>query len=145
MNNNRTKAAVLGGVLAGGAALTLLSPAAPALADSEGFLARVNVQSSATLVGRGAAIDVPVEVQCSVPYVTVDIRVTERVGSQIARGYAYQEVACTGDPQMVVIRVEAISEKAFTKGPAVASANLYVCNGYTCITETTSATIKITK
>lgn len=146
MNSNRTKAAVIGGALTAGAALALLSPAAPALAyDSDGMVFSISVQSPATLVGRGAAVDVPIEVQCNVQYVTVGIKMTERVGSQIASGYMYQQVACTGDPQLVVLRVEATSDRAFMKGSAVATGTIYVCNGYVCADETSSETIKITK
>jgi hypothetical protein len=146
MNTNRTKATVIGGALAGGVALALLSPAAPALADdSSGVLASISVQSHATLVLRGAAIDVPIEVQCNIQYATVELRVTERVGSQIASGNTYEHVACTGDPQRVVVRVAATGDRAFARGSAVATANLYICDGYGCVTETANATIKITK
>jgi Na+/H+ antiporter NhaC len=53
MNTSRTKAAVVGTVLAGGTALALLSPASPALAFLSGGLhLDVTAQSPATLVAR---------------------------------------------------------------------------------------------
>jgi hypothetical protein len=147
MNNNRTKAAVIGGALVGGVALALLSPAAPALAfDSGGLYLAVAVQSPATLVARGAAVDVPIDVTCNSPYyVYLSAQVTERVGSRIASGDNYVQLACTGSPQRVLMRVVANSGKPFTRGTAVASANLNGCNATICGNESDSAIIRIVK
>ncbi|HEY0166266.1 MAG TPA: hypothetical protein VGB75_04410 [Jatrophihabitans sp.] len=144
MNNNRMKAAV--GALAGGAALALLGPGAPALAfDSDGLHLEFTVQSPATLVARGAAVDVAVDVECNAQYAYLDIQLTERVGSRIASGYGNTRVTCTGVTQRVLVRVVASSDKSFAKGSAVASAFLYSCTGTVCGSESASTTIKVTK
>ncbi|HEX8095597.1 hypothetical protein [Jatrophihabitans sp.] len=146
MNTNRTKAAVIGGTLAGGVTLALLSPSSPAMAfDSGGLHLALTVQSPATLVARGAAVDVPVEVNCNATSAYVDVQLTERVGSRLASGYGYVEVACTGSPQRVLVRVVASGDKAFTRGTALANANIGGCNATICGGERSSVTIKITK
>lgn len=87
----------------------------------------------------------PLDVNCNGRYGAVDLRVSERVGSRIATGYGYSEVACTGTTQRVSIRVMASSEKAFTRGSALVTANLFGCNETVCGNESSSVTIKITK
>jgi hypothetical protein len=146
MNTSRTKAAVVGAVLAGGTALALFSPGSPALAFLSGGLhLDVTVQSPATLVARGAAIDVPVDVDCNANFADVQLGVTERVGSQIATGSSFVEVACNGGHQRLLIRVTAGSGKAFKQGAAVATADIFGCNNTTCGSESSSATIQIRK
>jgi hypothetical protein len=146
MNNNRAKAAVIGGALAGGVTLALLSPSSPALAfDSGGLHLALTVQSPATLIARGAAVDVPVDVNCNAQSAYLDVQLTERVGSRIASGYGYVQVACTGSPQRVLVRVIASAGKAFSRGTALANANLGGCRENTCGGEASSVTIKITK
>ncbi|MEO6500896.1 MAG: hypothetical protein ABIQ09_03185 [Jatrophihabitantaceae bacterium] len=146
MNTNRMKAGVIGAALVGGAALALLSPSSPALAYYSGGLhLDVTPQSPAFLVSRGAAVDVPVDVDCNARYAEVYLRVTERVGSQTAVGTSYRQVACTGGHQRVLFQVLANSGKAFAKGSAVATAEIWGCNNSTCGSETNSVTIQITK
>ncbi|MDQ1743936.1 MAG: hypothetical protein QOE23_2275 [Pseudonocardiales bacterium] len=147
MINNRTKAAVIGSVLAGGAAVVLLSPSSPALAYYSGGLhLDATALSPATLVSRGAAVDVPIDVDCNAQqYAYVNVRLTERVGSQTAVGGSYAQVACTGGHQRILVRVPASSGKAFAKGSAVASVDIYGCNRFPCGEEHSSVTIQITK
>jgi hypothetical protein len=146
MNNHRTKAAVIGGALAGGVTLALLSPSSPALAfDSGGLHLDVTVQSPATLVARGAAVDVPVDVNCNAQYASLDLQLIERVGSRIASGYGYVSVACTGSPQRLLVRIVASGDRAFSRGTALATANLGGCSPTICGSERSSVTIKITK
>lgn len=146
MNNNRAKAATIGCALAGGVTLAMLSPAAPALAfDSGGLHLALTVQSPATLVARGAAVDVPVDVTCNAQNAYLDVQLTERVGSRLASGYGYVEVACTGSEQRVLVRVLANGDRAFSRGTAVATASLGACNEFTCGSERSTVTIKITK
>jgi hypothetical protein len=144
MNTNRMKAGVIGAALVGGAALALLSPSSPALAYYSGGLhLDVTPQSPATLVSRGAAVDVPVDVDCNASHADVFLKVTERVGSETAVGSSYARVACTGGHQRILIRVPANSGKAFAKGTAVATANIWGCTRTFCGDETNSVTIQI--
>lgn len=148
MNNNRTKAAVIGGALAGGVALALLSPSSPASAlESEGPFLSLAVQSPATLVAWGVAADVPVDVTCDSPYPTsLNVYLSERVGSRVANGGGYVFLTCTGSPQRVVVRVVASSGTPFTRGIGVAGGYLYGCNEITCATvEAEVTTVKISK
>jgi hypothetical protein len=149
MNNNRTKAAVLGGTLAAGAALALLSPSSPALAyDSDGLYFAIAVQSPATLVARGAAVDVTVEVTCNVHDPSAYVKLTERSGNWLVNGEGLLQLpACTGSPQRVVVRVIAQGQRPFAMGTGLASASISGCDyiGSVCGYESTSATIKIIK
>ena len=147
MITNRTKAAMIGTALAGGAALVLLSPSSPALAYYSGGLhLDATALSPASLVSRGAAVDVPVDVDCNAQYVSLSVSLSERVGSQTATGANYStQVACTGGHQRILVRVPASSGKAFAKGSAIASVEIFGCNRVTCGEENSSASIQITK
>ena len=147
MHTTKTKVAVIGAALAGAVAVAL-STASPALAFfSGGLRLDVAAQSPATLVTRGAAIDVPVSVGCTAtePGATVNVTVTQRVGSQIATGFRSAQVGCTGQDQVIVITVTASSGKAFAKHDAVATADIFGCNETTCGTESTTNTIQVNK
>jgi len=147
MNVGRTRATVVGTALAGAAGLALISPASPALAFLSGGLhLDVTVQSPATLVARGAAVDVPVDVDCnSAQQVELSLTVTERVGSQTASGSTFVPESCSGGHQRFLIRVTAGSGKAFAKGTAVATASIFGCNNTTCGQDSNSATIQVRK
>ncbi len=147
MITNRTKATMIGATLAGGAALVLLSPSSPALAYYSGGLhLDATALSPASLVSRGAAVDVPVDVDCNAQYVSLSVSLSERVGSPTATGTNYTtQVACTGGHQRVLVRVPASSGKAFAKGSAVASVDIFGCNRVTCGEEHSSVTIQITR
>jgi hypothetical protein len=147
MNTSRTKAVVVGIAIAGGAALALTGPGLPALAFLSGGLhLEVTALSPATLVARGAAVDVPVDVDCNATQNTfVSVGVTEQVGSQTAAGSGSVQVACNGGHQRIMIRVAAGSGEAFSKGTAVATASIFGCNNTTCGSESSSAKIHIRK
>jgi hypothetical protein len=147
LKNNRTKAAVLGGTLAAGAALALLSPAAPALAyDFDGMYLHLAVQSPATLVARGVAIDLFIDVTCNSRYPAyLETVVNERVGSKIVSGNGYTRFECTGSLQRVAVRVVSSTSSPYARGIAIATSNLYGCMESTCGQETDDATIEITK
>jgi hypothetical protein len=135
-------AIVLGGVLA------LFATSGPAVAFfSGGLFLDVQVGSPATLVARGAAVDVPLEVTCNAAPNTafVQVVVTQRAGSGVAQGSGSTAVGCTGSGQQVTVRVQAFGGKAFKQGTAVASAEISGCtaNFSTCGNETDSETIDI--
>ena len=149
MKTNKTKVAVVGTALSGAAVVALLGGAGPAVAyDSGGLHLDATAQSPARLVARGAAIDVPVDVECNATQpASLSVSVTERVGKQIATGGGFaQEVACTGGHQDILIRVTAGPGKAFAKGTAVATAQIFGCsNDTTCGSESRTDTIVIRK
>jgi len=149
MNNTRTKAAVIGGVLAGGAALALLSPAAPALASESGLNLAITVQGPATLVARGVAADVTIDVTCDgVQDPEAFVKLTERVGNWLVNGEGWAQLpACTGSPQRVVVRMMAQGDRPFATGTGLVTATASGCDETwsLCGSETTQETIRVTK
>ena len=121
--------------IAAGAGLALAIPALPAVGQfSPPAVVSVEVQDQATLVARGAAVLVPVEIVCPVgsTFRSVSVRVTQRAGSAIASGASgTDDFACTGSTQVVHVLVPAQGH-AFKKGPAVAEASLFVCSEFGC-------------
>jgi hypothetical protein len=148
MNNTRTKAAVLGGALAAGVALALLSPAEPALASDSGLSIVITVQSPATLVARGVAVDVTLDVTCNVQDPEASLKLTERSGNWLVSGDGWAQLpACTGSPQRVVVRVMAQGDRPFATGTGLATAYVSGCNDIwtICSSESASKTIRITR
>jgi hypothetical protein len=144
----RTKVAAAAVALAAGSVLALFAPSGPAVAFfSGGLFLDVQVESPASLVARGAAVDVPLEVTCNAAPNTASVRVTvtQRSGSGVAQGSAVESVGCTGSGQQIVVRVQATGAKAFKQGTAIASAEVFGCtaNFSTCGSETDSETITI--
>jgi hypothetical protein len=138
----RLAAAVVAIVL--GSVLALFATTGSAVAFfSGGLFLDVQVES-ATLVSRGAAVDVTLEVTCNSPFgADVFVTVTQRSGSGVAQGFGSDTVGCTGSGEQVVIRVQAFGAKAFKQGTAVASAEIFGCNNVTCGSETDSEVIEI--
>jgi hypothetical protein len=137
-------AIVLGGVLA------LFATSGPAVAFfSGGLFLDVQVGSPATLVARGAAVDMPLEVTCNAAPNTafVQVTVTQHAGSGVAQGFGSTSVGCTGSGQQIRVRVHASGGKAFKQGTAVASAEIFGCtaNFSVCGNETDSEVIAINK
>jgi hypothetical protein len=132
--------------VAAGGGFALL-PASPALAFfSGGLFLDVIPQSPATLVAKGAAVDVPVQVTCNATGpASVHVDVSERVNGQIASGGGNVQVGCTGGHTTILVRVTAQSGPAFAKGKAVANAVVFGCNSVLCAEETNSATITLKK
>jgi hypothetical protein len=129
-----------------GASFALFAPSGPAVAFSSGGLfLDVQVQS-ATLVSRGAAVDVTLEVTCNAAGTAfVDVSVTQKAGSGVAQGSGSTSVGCTGSGQQIVVRVRAFGAKAFKQGTAVVSAEIFGCNNVTCGSETDSEVIQLQK
>ncbi len=146
----RTKVTAAVVALAAGSLLALFISSGPAVAFfSGGLFLDVQVESPARLVARGAAVDVPLEVTCSqgTAFASVRVTVTQRSGSGVAQGTAFENVGCTGSGQQVVVRVQATGAKVFKQGPAVASAEVFGCtpNFSTCGSETDSQAVAIQK
>lgn len=134
-------AILLGGLLA------LFATSGPAVAFfSGGLFLDVQVKSPATLVARGAAVQVPLEVTCNATGTAfVQVTVTQKSGSGVAQGSGSTQVGCTGSGEQVTVLVQATGGKAFKQGTAVATAEIFGCNATTCGSETDSATIDIKK
>jgi hypothetical protein len=136
--------AVTAAALVVGTALAILGPASPAVGFfSPPLLLDVQVQPTATLVAKGAAVETRVEVTCAgASYAYLSVSVTQRAGSEIASGYASQQIACY-QRQTLLMVVSAGSGKAFKKGTAFAEAQIYGCAYPVCGNETDQATISI--
>jgi hypothetical protein len=142
----RTRAATAVVAILLGGLLALTATSGPAVAFfSGGLFLDVQVES-ATLVSRGAAVDVTLEVTCNATGTAfVQASVTQKAGSGVARGFGSTEVGCTGSGQQVVVRVLASPGKTFKQGTAVVSAEIFGCNNTTCGSETDSEVIDITR
>jgi hypothetical protein len=136
--------AALVAILAG-ASFALFAPSGPAVAFSSGGLfLDVQVESPARLVSRGAAVDVTLEVTCNSPFgADLFVTVTQKAGSGVAQGFAFDNVGCTGSGEQITVRVQASGGKTFKQGTAVASAEVFGCNNVTCGSETDSEVIEI--
>lgn len=124
-----------------GGGLALAIPLLPAVGQiSPPAVVSINVGDTATLVERGAAILVPVQVRCpaGAEFASLSVNVTQRAGSRIASGFgSTNDFVCTGATQTVNVLVTA-QNQAFKKGGAVAQASLFVCfqSGCTPVTDT---------
>lgn len=125
----RTKTALAAAVIAIGATLATVGSAAPAVAFfSPPLLLEIHVDSPASLVAKGAGVTVTVQIECAgASTAFVDVSLTERVGSQIAKGFGQTQVGCTNQNQTVLVSVVAQPGKAFRKGSAIADGFISAC------------------
>lgn len=140
----KVKVALVGlAVTAGAAVAALVGPAGPALGFfSPPLLLEIHVNTPATLVAKGAAADVSIQIQCAGARTAfVDVNLTERAGSAIASGFGSTEIACTN--QTVHLIVTAQSGKAFKKGIAFASGFISACAPRFCGSEQDQHTIEL--
>jgi hypothetical protein len=139
------RAVVAAATVTTGVACALLIPASPAVAYySGGLFLDVSVQSPATLLADGAAVDVPVDFTCNASSATLYLTVTQQVGGKAtATGYGYADVACTGAHQRTLVSVTASGGEAFVKGDAFVDGRIGGClpDRTYCGTESNSATI----
>lgn len=142
----RVKAALAAATVAAGVACALVIPASPAVAFySGGLFLDITVESPATLLAGGAAVDIPLEYTCNAQSPIVTLNVSQRVGNKgLATGSGSVEVACTGAHQRTTISVPATGSKAFTRGDAFVTGTISGClpNFTTCGAETDTATVK---
>jgi len=123
-----------------------LAIASPAGADAPPAVEIV----SATLIARGAAIDVALSVSCEAGVdptsanAAVSVFITQAVGRRVASGQNGTQFSCTGQPQTPTIRVVAQgSGAAFKKGEAVMLAGLQVCNLGECLFAQADSVVRI--
>lgn len=129
-----------------GGAVAALGPPAPALAFfSGGLFLDVQAETRGTLVARGAAVDVPIEVTCNAPSpADVTVVLTQRVNGGIAQGSGSTRVGCTGAHQRITIRVTAnATGQAFRAKNAVADSYIFGCNETLCGQEQDSTVIQV--
>ena len=131
--------------LTGAAVAALIGPVSSAVGFfSPPLSLDVRINSPATLVARGAAVDVPLDVVCTSRQAEVFVQVRQRAGSAIAQGDAFREITCEGDIQQITVTVFANGGKAFKKGTAVAEAQIFGCIGF-CGLETDTSEIQIAR
>lgn len=126
--------------LALGAAVASIVPIQAAVADSSPPDPYFNysVQSPATLVARGVAIDVPVSVTCfpEVGGFFLQLQVSQRVaGGRIASGFGQLSSGanCDGFPHTVTVRIVASAGgNAFKSGTALSQAFAFACTPLQC-------------
>jgi hypothetical protein len=145
MRTKRTRVAAAVVALLLGGLLALFATSGPAVAFfSGGLFLDVQVESPARLLARGAAVEVPLEVTCNaVGTVDVQVTVTQRSGSGATQGFGFEQVGCTGAGEQVTVVVQVFGAKAFRKGTAVVTAEVFGCNNVTCGSETDTEVIEI--
>jgi hypothetical protein len=141
----RTRAAAAVVAILLGGLLALFATSGPAVAFfSGGLFLDVQVDSPARILARGAAVEVPLEVTCNaIGTAEVRVTVTQHSGSGATQGFGSTQVGCTGAGQRVAVVVQVFGAKAFKKGTAVASAEIFGCNRVTCGSETDTEVIEI--
>lgn len=140
----RVKAAAAATTIAAGVAAALLIPASPAVAYNSGGLSLdIAVQSPATLLANGAAVDISIEYACNTQSTSVYVDVTQRGGGKLtASGRGYVTVGCTGGKARTTVSVPANGGgQVFVKGEAFVTASINGCSAVTCGTETDNATV----
>ncbi len=105
--------------------MMLVGPASVASAESG-----VDLGSTATLVAKGAAVLVPVNVTCGdtmFPATSFTmVTVKERSSNRIVQGNSSANVTCDGMPQTVEVLVMA-QDAPFKPGTALATASVFSC------------------
>lgn len=167
----KIRVGLAGLAIAGGAAAALaLGPAGLAVGQSSPptvgqssppIQVQIKVNSPATLVAKGAAVDVSVTASCSGTTTPggVFIEIVENDKGNIAYGYGenFTLPSCTGTSQTFTLLVTAGNSgpsgiaqgpsAAFAKGVAIANANIQSCsnNGLACANQVVEPVIKIKK
>jgi hypothetical protein len=139
-----TATAMAGVAIATGIAIAATGPAGTAVAFfSPPLLLEIHVVSPAKLVAKGAGVDVTLQVQCAgTRRASVDVSLTERFGKEIANGFGFTEVGCTGSQETIVLRLLAQSVP-FKRGSAIAQADIFGCTRRFCGDQTDSEIIKL--
>jgi hypothetical protein len=134
-------------VVALGTALATAALTAPAVAQEPPTFT-ASLTGAATLVAKGAAVDVEVAYSCS-PGTTltgISIELTQRVGGgRLATGSGSTSgLVCDGAEHTTTVRVIAEGSTAFKKGSAVGQGNTEACNEFGCVFgRVSSATVQV--
>jgi hypothetical protein len=137
-----------------GALVTAFSTVAltPAVAQEPPVIT-AGLTGDATLVAKGAAVDVEVLYRCSAefPELISDASInvfdlTQRVrGGRLATGSGSgtDDLVCDGIDHVIVDRVIADGDFAFKKGDAVARGSATICDSLSCAFSSFSGTVRI--
>ena len=119
------KAGIGAAALAAGTGL-MLGSASSAVADDAPV--SMSIQSPATLIAHGAAINVPVLVTCPAgTNAFMRLSVTQAVGKRTASAQQDTDVACTGAPQTVTVTLTTDGVPFSKGGNAYAQGYLSAC------------------
>jgi hypothetical protein len=92
------------------------------------------LSDSATLIGKGAAVEIPVVYSCSTDaaWAGTDLLVTERVpGNQTAQGWGSgYGLVCDGSQHTSLVTVSSNNGNAFHSGTALVQGSLYAVDQY---------------
>jgi hypothetical protein len=129
-----------------GAALAATLPALPAVSQQSPPPPVIEIEDTATLAARGAAVLVDVTVTCPADsdFAELSVEVSQRRGGRTASGFGFVEVTCTGEPQTITVPVLAFNAP-FRQGVAFATARLFVCGPFFCETVTDAEEITIVR
>jgi hypothetical protein len=146
----RTKKALAAVAVAGGAAIAAVAPAGPAMAFfSPPLLLQIQDVSPATLVAKGAGVNVTLKIECAgASTASVFVTLTESVSKKIASGFGSAQVGCTNSTQTILVEVIAQPGKAYAKGKAIADGTISACSSGpnpVCGSEQDIETIKLVK
>lgn len=133
---------LVGTPLAASAAMAtfLLAPATTAHAAQS-----IDFADSATLVARGAAVLVPVDVTCdgtSSMGTSVMVALKERTGNRVVDGSGSTTMTCDGSAHTVGVLVRA-EDAPFKPGTALATASTFACDFTGCQSVAQTAEIRI--
>lgn len=144
---------ILVGPLAAAAAIASLVVGSATVASASHA---VELGDTATVLTKGVAVMVPVDVTClggpfpppPFPFPpfgnSVSVSVNQRSGNRIAQGFGASSVVCDGMPHTVLVQVTA-SQAPFKSGTALATATLTVCDVSGCHTASDTEEIRLRK
>jgi hypothetical protein len=112
--------------LVGGGAAAALIPILPAVGQSSPPSSPIILANTGQIVAKGAAAVVGVQVACAAgDQAQVQVTLTEKSGSGLANGTAYQTVACNGQIEQLSMTVVAFGSKPFGVGTAYGQSSLF--------------------
>lgn len=131
--------------IAAGASIAAVDTAGPAVAFfSPPLLLEIHVVS-ATVVAKGAGVDVAFQVECAgTRRAFVDFSISERFSKAIANGFGEARVECTDSPQTIVV-LSVAQSVPFKPGTALIESDIFGCTRRFCGDQTDNETIKVVK
>jgi hypothetical protein len=116
-----------------GVMLAVLTPVSGAMATDPDTAGSIDIQEQATLLSRGAAVELVVTVSCSPEFgqefLSVSLR--QRQGNEIVDSGTGAYVDCAETPKTMTLNVQA-GEAPFRRGPAFVTASMYQIGRASC-------------